>query len=575
MNKQQHYNLYKILKKLFSYLSVRRKIQFLLLILLTIACAFAEMMTIGAVFPFIKIITEPSEILSEYFSNGFFVSFGITTKQDLIIFASITFAILAIMAGFMRTLLTYVNLRLSMSVSSDIYLIVYKKTLSQPYMYYVSHNTNEILSLISNKVTNISGVFSNCIIIFTSSLIFFSIISALFLIDKLSTTYAIIFFLFSYFFIMRLSRVKLSRNSKVIATQQNLVVKAIQEGLGGIRDIIIDKTQKYFIDIYRSAVSLVLKASSQNTFIAQSPRYILETATLVFVSIIIIIFSNQKTSSINDILPVLGSLALGAQRILPLLNQVYQSYSANRGLAHSLVDVIEILEKKNYRPDVTPDKNFSFNKSIVLKNLRFSYKNNNINVFESLNFEILKGSKVGITGPSGSGKSTLLDLIMGLLEPTGGEIIVDNFLIKNNVNQWQKKIAHVPQFIYLADTTISENIAFGIPKNKIDFDKVKEAAKFAQIHDFIESRESGYNEIVGERGVKLSGGQRQRLGIARALYKNAELLILDEATSALDYETEDSLMKVVDGLDKNITILIVSHRISSIKNCTHFLTLGN
>jgi ATP-binding cassette subfamily B protein len=237
--------------------------------------------------------------------------------------------------------------------------------------------------------------------------------------------------------------------------------------------------------------------------------------------------------------------------------------------------MLEILEKKNYRPDVTPNENFSFNKSIVLKNLRFSYKNNNTNVFQGLNFEILKGSKIGITGPSGSGKSTLLDLIMGLLEPTEGEIMVDNFLIKNNVNQWQKKIAHVPQFIYLADTTISENIAFGIPKNKIDFDKVKQAAKFAQIHDFIESKEFGYNEIVGERGVKLSGGQRQRLGIARALYKNAELLILDEATSALDYETEDSLMKVVDGLDKNITILIVTHRLSSIKNCTHFLKLGN
>jgi ATP-binding cassette subfamily B protein len=283
--------------------------------------------------------------------------------------------------------------------------------------------------------------------------------------------------------------------------------------------------------------------------------------------------ANQKNNYIYDILPVLGSLALGAQRILPLVNQVYQAHSANRGIAYSLIDVIKILEKKDYLLDTKSNINFSFKKSIILKNLNFSYKKDNTYVLQNLNFEILKGSKVAITGPSGSGKSTLLDLIMGLLEPTDGEIIVDNFSIKNNKDQWQKKIAHVPQFIYLADVTITENIAFGIPKDKIDLDKVIKASKQAQIHDFIESRELGYNEIVGERGVKLSGGQRQRLGIARALYKEAELLILDEATSALDNETEDSFIKIIDNLEKNITVLIVAHRLSSIKNCKHFIRL--
>jgi ATP-binding cassette subfamily B protein len=276
---------------------------------------------------------------------------------------------------------------------------------------------------------------------------------------------------------------------------------------------------------------------------------------------------------IYDILPVLGSLALGAQRILPLVNQIYQAHSANRGIAYSLIDVIKILEKKDYPLDTKSNINFSFKKSIILKNLKFSYKKDNTHVLQNLNFEILKGSKVAITGPSGSGKSTLLDLIMGLLEPTDGEIIVDNFSIKNNKDQWQKKIAHVPQFIYLADVSIAENIAFGIPKDKIDFGRVIKASKQAQIHDFIESRELGYNEIVGERGIKLSGGQRQRLGIARALYKEAELLILDEATSALDNETEDSFIEIINNLDKDITVLIVAHRLSSIKNCKYFIRL--
>ena len=272
-------------------------------------------------------------------------------------------------------------------------------------------------------------------------------------------------------------------------------------------------------------------------------------------------------------MPALGSLALGAQRILPLVNQIYQAHSANRGIAYSLIDVIKILENKDYPLDTKSNINFSFKKSIILKNLKFSYKKDNTYVLQNLNFEILKGSKVAITGPSGSGKSTLLDLIMGLIEPTEGEIIVDNFSIKNNKDQWQMKIAHVPQFIYLADVTIAENIAFGIPKDKIDLAKVIKASKQAQIHDFIESRELGYNEIVGERGIKLSGGQRQRLGIARALYKEAELLILDEATSALDNETEDSFIEIIDNLEKNITVIIVAHRLSSIKNCKHFIRL--
>lgn len=575
MYQHQNNSLYDTLKKLFRHVSIRRKTQLLLLISLTIICAFAEMITIGAAFTFIKIITGSSKILSEYFTSGILETVNVKTDQQLIIFSSCIFALLVIIVGLLRVVLTYVNLRWAMAVSSDLYLIVYAKILNQPYTYYINHNSNEILSIISNKVSDITRAFSNCIAIFTSSIIFFSIILILFTIDKLSTSYAIIFFFFSYFLIIRLSKEKLSKNSKIIATQQDLIVKAIQEGLGGIRDIIIDSTQKYFIGIYSSAVSKSLKAISQNSFIAQSPRYILESIALLFICIIVIILASQNTSSIYDILPVLGSMALGAQRILPLINQAYQAHSANRGIAYSLVDVIKILEKKNYQLHINNDKNFSFNKSIILKNLKFSYKKDSKYIFQNLNFEIPKGSKVGITGVTGSGKSTLLDLIMGLIEPLEGEVIVDNFSIKNNMNQWQKKISHVPQFIYLADTTITENIAFGVPKENIDMIKVIKASKLAQISDFIESRDLSYNEIVGEKGIKLSGGQRQRLGIARALYKNAELLILDEATSALDYGTEDDFMQVVDNLDGNITVLIVTHRLSTLKNCTHFLNLDN
>ena len=573
MEEHKYVSLFGTIKKLLTYVSIRRKIQFIYLIILTIITSLAEMMSIGAAFPFIKIITEPDKIFSDNFYLNILEFLNITTEKELIIFGSCTFAVLAFIAGFIRVLLTYINLRLATAVSSDIYFIVYSKILYQPYTYHISKNSNEILSVITNKVQNVTGVFTNCISIFTSLIIFFSIIFILFIINWLSTTYAIIFFFLSYFLIFRFSKAKLSKNSRLITKQQDLVVKATNEGLGGIRDIIIDKTQKHFIDIYSSAVFKVQKAFAQNNFISQSPRFILEAVALVFVSIIIILLTRHKINGVYDILPVLGSMAFGAQRILPLTNQIYQAHTANRGIVYSLLDVIEILEKKNELCLVYENKILSFNKSISAKNIKFSYKNKNIHVFKNLSFEISKGAKVAITGPSGCGKSTLLDLIMGLLDPTEGEILVDNISIKDCKNQWQQKIAHVPQFIYLADTTIAENIAFGISKGQIDLKKVKSAAKMAQINDFIESKELGYEEIVGERGIKLSGGQRQRLGIARALYKEAELLILDEATSALDYATEDSLMKVIDSLDKKITVIIISHRISFLKNCTYFIRL--
>lgn len=566
-------NLYIVLKKLISYVSLKRKIQFAYLTLLTIVSSLAEIMSIGAVFPFIKIIMEPNQILSQYSYLKIGGLLNITTERELIILASCIFGVLVIIAGFIRTVLLYFNLRFARALGSDIYLSVYAKILSQPFSYHISKNSNEILSIITNKVQTVSSAFTNCLTIFTSSIIFLSIILILLIIDWLSTTYVIIFFFVSFFFIFRFTKVKLFKNSKLITKHQDLVIKATQEGLGGIRDIILNKTQKYFIEIYRKAIFKVQIAVSQNSFISQSPRFILETATLAFACIIIIILTNQNVRNIYDILPVIGSLALGAQRTLPLMMQVYQCHTANRGIIYSLTDVIEILEKSDEVHTFRENKNFIFNKSITIKNLKFSYKNNNTYIFKNLNFEIIKGSKVAITGLSGCGKSTLLDLIMGLIEPTEGEILVDNISIKNNKDKWQKKIAHVPQFIYLADATFAENIAFGIPKEEIDLKKVEDAAKKAQINNLIESREFGYAEIVGERGIKLSGGQRQRIGIARALYKEAELLILDEATSALDDATEASLMKVINTLNKNITILIVAHRKSSIKNCTHFIKL--
>jgi ATP-binding cassette subfamily B protein len=269
-------------------------------------------------------------------------------------------------------------------------------------------------------------------------------------------------------------------------------------------------------------------------------------------------------------------LAFGAQRLLPVLQQAYVAWSGIQGGRASLEDMLELLDQP--LPDYSehPIKQLiSFDNRISLKKLDFRYSSQRPFVLKHLNLTINKGSRVGFIGATGSGKTTLLDIIMGLLQPTNGSLEIDNQTVTPiNCCGWQAHIAHVPQTIFLADSSIEENIAFGVPKDQIDFQRVRQAAKQAQIAESIESWPRQYQTFVGERGIRLSGGQRQRIGIARALYKQADVIIFDEATSALDNETEQAVMQAIEGLSKDLTLLIIAHRLTTLKNCTQIVELG-
>ncbi|MCI5123414.1 MAG: ABC transporter ATP-binding protein [Candidatus Electrothrix sp. AR5] len=377
-----------------------------------------------------------------------------------------------------------------------------------------------------------------------------------------------------YILIARLVRERMRRNSDIVTTNQPRSVKSMQEGLGGIRDVILDNSQEVFTQGYAKTVYKIQYALVQNSFLSVLPKNLLEVLGIILIAFLA--YAMQGAASGQNALPLLGAFALGAQRLLPGLQQIYYSWSDINGHHAVLADVAVWLDVSSDQEKKPQDlAGLEFSKNIELCDINFRYAGTDKEVLSNIRLTIPKGSKIGFIGETGSGKSTLLDIIMGLLVPTAGELRIDGTKIDpSHVKAWQQNIAHVSQAIFLADGSMLENIAFGIPTAKIDIKQVKRAAGLAQIHDFIETLPDGYQTLVGERGVRLSGGQRQRIGIARALYKKANVLVLDEATSALDNATEKAVMAAIDSLDDNLTVLMIAHRLSTLERCDTVIDLS-
>jgi ATP-binding cassette subfamily B protein len=350
-------------------------------------------------------------------------------------------------------------------------------------------------------------------------------------------------------------------------------VQSINEGLGGIRDVLLDQTQSVFARRFNQIDWPLRQAQASNSIIGPSPRFAVEALGMVLIALLGY-YMTASGGGIAVAIPTLGALALGAQRLMPLLQQTYQGWAYVAGNRQVLIDVVVLLQQAVAREMQALVAPLPFERDIRLEKVSFRYQPELPLVLHQLDLSISKGARVGFIGITGSGKSTALDLLMGLLQPSTGQILVDSIPIISTARlAWQRNVAHVPQAIFLADASFAENIAFGVPAEQIDLVRVRQAAQQAQINQFIESSPQGYEAIVGERGVRLSGGQRQRIGIARALYKQAKVLVFDEATSALDSETEGAVMKAIEGLSDDLTIFIIAHRLSTLKNCTQIVEL--
>jgi ABC-type multidrug transport system fused ATPase/permease subunit len=538
--------------------------------------SFAEILSIGAVLPFLAALTAPLSVFESPAAQPLIQALKISSADQLLLPLTLAFGAMALVAGAMRLLLLWASTRLSFATGADLGFSIYRRTLYQPYSVHVTRNSSEVINGISTKASGvIHSVIGPILTLVSSTILLTAILVALLSIDALVSLTAFFGFGLIYGSIIWVTRAQKIRNSQHIARESTQVIKSLQEGLGGIRDVLIDGSQSVFCEIYRKSDLLLRQAQGNNQFISQSPRYGVEALGMALIAGLAYALSLQS-DGISRAIPVLGALALGAQRLLPVMQQLYAAWSSIQGDQISLQDTLELLGQPlpDYADSPSPNP-LPFHSDIRLNALSFRYGNNLPWVLRNLNLTIPKGGRVGFIGTTGSGKSTLLDIVMALLPTTEGALEVDGQSITaTNHRAWQTHIAHVPQSIFLTDNTIEENIAFGQPKHLIDRDRVRRAAGQAQLSELIEAWPQKYQTLVGERGIRLSGGQRQRIGIARALYKEADVIVFDEATSALDNETEQAVMQAIENLSQDLTILIIAHRLSTLRNCTEVVELG-
>jgi ABC-type multidrug transport system fused ATPase/permease subunit len=566
------------MRELYASLTPRRRRQFYLVLMLMLAGALAELATIGAVLPFLSLLADPDRINRIPLLAAAFDAVGAHANSQRLFAAASLFIILAIVAAAVRLQLTWSSQNFIFRLGHELAVNIQRRILFQPYTFHISQNTSTLIASLEKVGTLVFYVLLQLIQAAIAVVISIFIIAALIYVDPFTALVSAAVFGLIYLIVSTLMRRRLDRNSEIIGLTWDERVKIVQESLGGIRDVIIDSSQPVYLEAFRRVDDRHSIAKTNTAFIGAAPRFIIESLGMALIAVLAIVMA-QREGGFAAALPILGALALGAQRLLPMLQQIYLSWSVavgNKSLIEQVLQLVRLpVDEELAHARKVPA--LPLREAIRLEDVSFAYSSRRSAALDRVSFEISRGQRVALIGKTGSGKSTLADLLMGLLDPTGGRITVDGVpLTRENRRNWQRSIAHVPQTIFLADASVARNIALGVPAQDIDERRVVEAASKAQLDEFVGTLPDGYDTFVGERGIRLSGGQRQRLGIARAIYKQAPVLVLDEATSALDDETEAAVMKALDQLgDEGRTIIMIAHRLSSLSRADMVVRLDN
>ncbi len=569
-----------LVKNIKIFLNKKHQTSLIFLFIGILISANLEMIGLGTIPIFINLILQPDQLLL-YIPDGFFKNLIIDKDYTYIILFGASFiTVFFILKNLFIFIISYFQAAIFRNIRVENSKRLFQYYLNSPYSFHLNRNPAIITRNITDEVSFGSSHISSLINIIREILIILVVFVLLLLVNPASTLVAflLIGFFAVIFYLVIKKRIKhLSKKAQYSRGRQ---IQLVNQVFGAIKDTKILAREPYFINEYRNETKDSEQINFFSELVSKIPRLSMEifaVASILAITLLLIISGR----TVDDMLPMLGLLGVAIIRIVPSFNSITTTLTKMRRSVISFNLISD--ELKNLEKYSTLKNNFSkskngtekfFDQSIDIKNISYEYPNTNKNILKNITFKIKTGSLVGIIGATGSGKSTLIDIILGLLEPTNGEIQVDENNIKYNYSAWQKQIGYIPQDIYLIDDTIRKNIAFGIPNHEIDEESVKRSIKLAQLTNFVNDLEDGLNTVVGDRGIRLSGGQRQRLGIARALYRRSRILILDEATSSLDIKTEEKLIKDIETLVGNYTIILVTHRLSTIKNCDNVILLS-
>ena len=566
-------------KKLLFLLTARERKHAGLLLLMIIIMALIDMIGVASILPFMAVITNPILIETNYILNFMFQSlsiFGVKTNQQFIfILGLLMFTFLVISLGF-KALTTYAQVRFVQMCQFSLSKRMLEEYLHQPYNWFLELNSSELSkNILSESGQVVANGLGPCLEIISKGIVSIALIVLLILIDPklalivglvLSLIYGLIFnFIQNYLNLIGKNNLKNNR----------LRFKLIGEAFTAIKEVKVRGLEKIYIKLFSKFAQTFHRNYASSQLLSQLPRFILEVIAFGGI-LIIILYLISKNGNLQSAIPIISLYVLAGYRLLPALSQIYGS-STQLAFTLPLIDKLYD-DRKNLKPNIVNHEEgmLSFNKIITLKDVHYNYPNSSRIALKNINLSISTKSTVGFVGETGSGKTTIIDIILGLLQPQKGRLTVDGKIItEQNSRSWQRSIGYVPQHIYLTDDTIAANIAFGVNVKDIDQDAVEKASKIANLHNFVvDELSEKYQTMTGERGIKLSGGQRQRIGIARALYYKPKVLIFDESTSALDNKTEKVVMESVYNLNKEITIIIISHRLTTIKNCDNIFRLN-
>ena len=557
--------------KQFRYIFNRKqKAGLLLLLIAIIVGTFLELAGVTAIMPFIDVVMNPETIDRKWYLKIPYESLNFQNTTVFIIFVAVVLIAVYILKNVYLCFMYYAQYRFTYDNRRKVATRMLNAYLKQPYSYHRIHPSSELMRNISTDMERMFDCVLSILQLFTEGCVCVVLVVYLFIMDKSITIgvgaiLSLFLLVFYRGFKKYLNHVG-NENRKYAAR----ITQWLQQSFGGIKEAKILEREDYFLNQFDYNYKKSASYDRKYRFLQVAPRPIMEMVFVAAILAVIIIKLLNGTQSAYFV-STLSVFAIAAFRLMPSMNRITNYMSVlmfTKGSVEKVYhDLQEVERLEKNKPVETADVSLELKKEIQIRNLSFRYPDASENVLENISFTIPKNRSIAFIGPSGAGKTTLADIILGVLEPTAGQICVDGIDIQNCMSAWHKNIGYIPQSIYLMDASIRENVAFGIPEEQIDETCLRRALEEAQLKEFVDSLPEGLDTVIGESGVRLSGGQRQRIGIARALYNDPDVLVLDEATSALDNETEKAVMDAIDRLAGNKTLIIIAHRLTTITNC--------